>query len=390
MIRIFADLHIHIGRTASGKAVKITGSRTLTLLNIIEYASYQKGLDMIGIIDCHSPEILMEMDEYIAKGIMVQKTGGGLEMDGITIIPGSELEIYDDSCKGPIHVLCYMPTLTAMKEFSSWLSKYMKNIQLSSQRIYVTGKELQKKVKSLGGLFIPAHIFTPYKSLYGSGVKASLSEVFDPDLIDAVELGLSSNTMMADQIKELHSYTYITNSDAHSLAKIAREYQILEVEEASFTELEKALQGVDGRQVAENYGMDPLLGKYHNTVCLKCHKPLGEEEEVCSSCGHKNGKKGVAARIKELATAGDKPSRPPYIHQVPLEFIPGLGKKTLEKLLHYFSTEMQIIHEAPYEQLAEILPTQVAEYIQAARAGKLSLTVGGGGRYGRVSNKNDE
>lgn len=145
MIRIFADLHIHIGRTASGKAVKITGSRTLTLLNIIEYASYQKGFDMIGIIDCHSPEILMEMDEYIAKGRMVQKTGGGLEMDGITIIPGSELEIYDDSCKGPIHVLCYMPTLTAMKEFSSWLSKYMKNIQLSSQRIYVTGKELQKR-----------------------------------------------------------------------------------------------------------------------------------------------------------------------------------------------------------------------------------------------------
>lgn len=390
MIRIFTDLHIHIGRTASGKAVKITGSRTLTLLNIIEYASFQKGLNMIGIIDCHSPEVLMEMDQYIAEGRMVQKNSGGLEMDGITIIPGSELEIYDDTCKGPIHVLCYLPTLEAMKEFSLWLSNNMKNIQLSSQRIYVKGAELQHKVKGLGGLFIPAHIFTPFKSLYGSGVKSSLSEVFDPALIDAVELGLSSNTMMADNIKELHDYTFVTNSDAHSLAKIAREYQILEVEEASFHELEKALKGVDGRRIAANYGMDPLLGKYHETVCLKCHHPLRDEEAVCSGCGYKNTKKGVAARISELSTPGDKPERPPYIHQVPLEFIPGLGKKTLEKLLHYFSTEMQIIHEAPYEKLAEIVPVQIADYIQAAREDKLTLIIGGGGRYGRVSKKNDE
>lgn len=76
MKQIFTDLHIHIGRTASGKAVKITGSRNLTLLNIIEYASFQKGLDMIGIIDCHSPEVLMEMDTYIAEGRMTQKNGG--------------------------------------------------------------------------------------------------------------------------------------------------------------------------------------------------------------------------------------------------------------------------------------------------------------------------
>lgn len=384
MKQIFTDLHIHIGRTASGKAVKITGSRNLTLLNIIEYASFQKGLDMIGIIDCHSPEVLMEMDTYIAEGRMTQKNGGGLEMDGITIIPGSELEIYDDTCSGPIHVLCYLPTLNAMKEFSLWLSGKVKNIQLSSQRIYVTGIELQRKVKELGGLFIPAHIFTPFKSMYGSGVKQSLSEVFDPSLIDAVELGLSSNTEMADNIKELHAYPYVTNSDAHSLAKLGREYQILELKEASFQELEKALKGMDGRSIVANYGMDPLLGKYHETVCLKCHKPLGEEEAACSSCGHKIVKKGVAARIQELSTNSTKPERPPYIHQVPLEFIPGLGNKTLEKLLSYFSTEMQIIHAAPYEKLAEIVPVKIADYIQAAREGNLSLTVGGGGRYGSV------
>ena len=44
----------------------------------------------------------------------------------------------------------------------------------------MTGLELQKKVKELDGIFIPAHVFTPFKSLYGKGVNKSLIEVFDP------------------------------------------------------------------------------------------------------------------------------------------------------------------------------------------------------------------
>src|SRR5690625_4737459 len=117
----------------------------------------------------------------------------------------------------------------------------MKNVTLSSQRYYGSVKELQYKVKELGGIFIPAHVFTPFKSLYGRGVKKSLREVLDPDLIDAVELGLSSDTFMADQISELHEFTFVTNSDAHSLGKIAREYQQIKMKEASFKELEWAL-----------------------------------------------------------------------------------------------------------------------------------------------------
>ena len=58
-------------------------------------------------------------------------------------------------------------------------------------------KPQQKKVQDMGGLFIPAHIFTPHKSLYGKGVKSSLTEVFDPSMIDAVELGLSCDTAVS-------------------------------------------------------------------------------------------------------------------------------------------------------------------------------------------------
>src|SRR5690625_2432888 len=135
----------------------------------------------------------------------------------------------------------------------------MKNITLSSQRYYGTAKDLQYKVKELDGLFIPAHVFTPFKSLYGKGVKKSLQEVLDPDLVDGIELGLSSDTYMADQIKELHDYTFLTNSDSHSLAKIGREYQQITMLEPSFEEFYYALHKVKGRRIKANYGMDPKL-----------------------------------------------------------------------------------------------------------------------------------
>ena len=244
-----------------------------------------------------------------------------------------------------------------MKDFSHWLSGHLKNIHLSSQRIYVSGKELQQKVKELGGLFIPAHVFTPYKSLYGKGVKYSLTEVFDPEYIDGIELGLSSDTYMADGITELHSYTFLSNSDAHSLGKIAREYQIISMNEPTFSELKKALSQEDGRGIVANFGLDPLLGKYHQTVCEKCQEPFKPEEEICPNCGHGKYVKGVADRIAELSTSKrEPPNRPPYIYQIPLEFIPGLGPKLRGKLLNHFGTEMAILHEVSFEHLQEVVP----------------------------------
>jgi len=103
----FADLHIHIGRTESGKPVKITGSRNLTLKNILDTASSKKGLDIIGIIDCHSPEVIEEIEGLMEKGEIVQLMDGGLRYQNTTLIPGSEIEIYDENCHGPIHVLAY-------------------------------------------------------------------------------------------------------------------------------------------------------------------------------------------------------------------------------------------------------------------------------------------
>lgn len=388
MNHYFADFHIHIGRTASNRPVKITAAKTLTVENIIDFSKRVKGMDMIGIIDCHVPETFLQLKEYIAKEEAVELDEGGLFFsNGITLMIGSELEIYDENCHGPIHVLVFFPLLKNMEHFSEWLSHRVKNIALSTQRIYENGRVIQQVVKDLDGLFIPAHIFTPFKSLYGKGVKKSLTEVFDPEKIDAVELGLSSDTEMAEEVAELVSYSFLTNSDAHSLEKIAREYQILQLAKPTFSEWKKAIKEEAGRKIIANYGLDPRLGKYYFTSCEKCQHPLTDEKQkICQNCGNDSFTKGVFQRIQELSNERftKQRKRPPYIHQVPLQFIPKLGPKTLQKLRERFKTDMNIIHHTSKEELLELVPRQIVEKIIQARAGELSISLGGAGRYGKI------
>lgn len=381
----YMDLHIHIGRTMHGDPVKITASDQLTLTNIVEEAAYRKGLQLIGVIDGQVPAVQSEVIQLIERGQAEELEDGGVQYGPLTLLLGSEIEVYDEHCQGPIHVLCYFPYIETMQQFTVWLSERMKNINLSSQRYYGSAIELQQKVRELGGIFVPAHMFTPFKSLYGKGVKQSLEEVLNPELIDAVELGLSADSRMADSLSQLHDFTFLSNSDAHSTPKIAREYQSVQLQAPTFEELRLALQKKAGRKVLANYGMNPLLGKYHQTVCADC---LSEKEfnEECPECGSMKSVRGVADRIEELSDfEGTREGRPPYVYQIPLEYIPKLGPKTLQKLLDVFGTEMSILHDATLEELREVLPKQLAERIVMNRKGKLSIEAGGGGRYGRVT-----
>lgn len=386
----FGDFHIHIGRTETGKPVKITGAGSLTLSAILDVAKESKGLDMIGVIDCHVPEVIEELEKLIELGKLHEQVGGGLlYKNGLTLILGSELEIYDDYCQGPIHVLVYFADLQNLKDFSSWLSNRVKNITLSTQRMYENGRIVQEKIKELSGLFIPAHIFTPHKSLYGRGVIKSISEVFNPDLIDAVELGLSSDTLMASQLRELDRFTFLTNSDAHSLPKIAREYQEMLLKAPTFSEWKLAISHAEGRQIVKNYGLNPYLGKYYQTICENCGEYLQQYQLPCPFCGKNAVTRGVAERITDLSDGKQLIGlieRPPYIHHIPLEFIPGVGPKTIAKLIAFFGSEMSVIHEASLADMMKVIPEKTALLIDQARKGKLTVKRGGGGTYGRVIN----
>ncbi|MCJ8011152.1 endonuclease Q family protein [Paenibacillus sp. KQZ6P-2] len=387
----YADLHIHIGRATSGQAVKITGSKDLTFANIAKEAAGRKGIDMVGIIDCHSPEVQKDIMDCLYAGEMTELEGGGISYRGTTIVLGSEIEIYEEG-KGAAHLLAYFPNLSVMQHFTAWMTKHMKNVNLSSQRIYVSGITLQEEIYARGGIMIPAHVFTPHKGIYGN-VAPRMSEVLDLSMISGVELGLSADSEMAGLISELDDFTFVTNSDAHSLGKIGREYNRIRMKEPSFHELVLALGYAEGRRVTANYGLNPRLGKYHRTYCLSCSLILDQDQDTvitgaCPYCGGTKKVQGVLDRILEIADRKEAwmpADRPVYHYQVPLEFIPGLGKATMKRLLDRFGTEMSILHRASEEELAEVVGAGMANQIVQSRNGSLLLTSGGGGTYGKVA-----
>jgi uncharacterized protein (TIGR00375 family) len=377
----FVDLHIHIGRTESGRPVKITGARNLTFRNIAITAHRLKGLDAIGIIDAHVPEVQAEIKALIDDGTIREAPGGGLMMGSTLVILGSEIEV-KGTATGLAHVLLFLPDLGTAKALTEWLRPRLKNVSLSTQRLYEEVPVLQEWTLQQGGLFIPAHIFTPFKSLYGSSVNR-LADLLEPAKVHAVELGLSSDTAMAAGISELNPYPFLSNSDAHSLANIAREYQAIRLDELSFSGLEKAIR--QGHVVA-NYGLDPKLGKYHRTFCNTCQSVVETvDQNRCPLCGQA-GKltKGVYERLLELTDQqGSTKTRPPYIHHVPLKMIPGIGQATINRLLQKY-TEMDVIHRLSEAELFALLPEKIVRTLLKAREGKLTIASGGGGLYGKI------
>lgn len=385
----YADLHIHIGCANKDKPVKISASRDMTFQNIAREASLYKGLDMIGIIDCQSPAVQEDIRNCLDSGDMIELSDGGIRYQNTTLILGSEIEVRDADL-GPAHLLAYLPNLAAMEQLTAWLRPVMKNVTLSSQRLYASAIELQQVVLSLGGFLIPAHVFTPYRSVYGSCTDR-MAHLLDLDGVAAVELGLSADTTMASYISELDPFSFVSNSDAHSLGKIGREYNRIAMKEATFQELALALGRQKGRRIEANFGLQPCLGKYHRSFCTECHHVMDDEGVHvvrCSICGSKKLVKGVLDRLLEIADRSS-PQVPdwkaPYYYQVPLEFIPGLGKKTLARLLDQMGTEMYALHKATYDELVHCVGTKLANWILRARHGEIQLDTGGGGTYGKVT-----
>ncbi len=97
MKTVYADLHIHIGRTSAGKPVKVTAARDLTFGNIAKECATRKGIELAGIVDCASPAVMRDIDDLVEAGEMVELPGGGLRYrDKTTVLLGSELETVEE------------------------------------------------------------------------------------------------------------------------------------------------------------------------------------------------------------------------------------------------------------------------------------------------------
>ena len=220
-----------------------------------------------------------------------------------------------------------------------------------------------------------------------------------------MNFGLSADTEYADRIRELADKKFLTNSDAHSLPKIAREYNTFEMENISFESFKKVLGYEDEIQndnkevksksknrnktlnyIVCNNGMYSRLGKYNKTYCDMCECVSEIEDGKCKKCGSKKIVKGVEDRVLEIADGKSisPKNRPEYIYKIPLEYIPKLGKKTKEKMLELYGTEMNILNKVSIENIEENFGKQIAKNIEIARNGNITIQNGGGGIYGKL------
>ena len=391
MNRYFADFHIHVGISEAGQWVKIPTSRNLTVRTILDTALQRKGLQIVAIVDALSPYVQQDIQQLIDEGGLTLQSGGGYQYcNGVALLLGAEIETCEAG-GGMCHSLLYLPDLPTMQALSREMSRHIRNIGLSSQNAHMPLRQLAGIARSHEALFVPAHAFTPHKSLYGACADRMTTILSETDIagISAIELGLSADTAMADRIRELWGFEFLTNSDAHSPEKIGREYNLLELVAPSYDECALAFKKQQGRRVLENFGMDPRLGKYHQSCCEQCETIFAAalNTPLCPNCGGKKLVKGVADRIEQIAdavTGCHPPARPRYNYQAPLHMLPGLGSKTLDKLVNELGTEMELIHAVALTEIERVAGRRAALAIAAVRTGTATVQSGGGGTYGKV------
>ena len=130
MYEIFADLHVHIGRSESGKPIKITAARTLNFANIAKECESRKGIQVVGIIDCASPYVIEDIERFLQNGDAYElKDGGIIYKDKVCILLGSEVETSEKGRNGKCgsaHNVCFFPYLNDIKKFSEEMSHHIK------------------------------------------------------------------------------------------------------------------------------------------------------------------------------------------------------------------------------------------------------------------------
>ncbi len=382
---VYCDLHVHLGQSL-GKKVKITASKNLNLDNLIYYCRNKKGLNIAGIVDGASTAVMQDLTGRVREGSLQEKPGGGLyHVSGLLLIIGSEIEIIVDG--KPIHLIIYFPYLENVHEFSRYLSKKFKNPDLGTQVLHADQDELFKTVRDLEGEVVPAHAFTPFKGIYGN--IDSLQEAFGSwdSMISLLELGLSADSSLANNLQELKNRKFIACSDAHSLASLGREHMVVEIDTLDYSTLFTVLKGENSSEVMSLWGLDPRLGKYYRTTCRSCGFQPEEYDclQNCPQCGGGAVICGVLDRLMLIKSQEkQKLIRPEYFHYVPLNMIPGIGPRSLEKILKLWQTEMKVLHEVDVCEIMNKLPEDMAMKILASRKGTLNIMPGGAGKYGRI------
>ena len=398
-----ADLHIHsrYSRATSGDCDAPH----------LDREARNKGISLVGTGDFTHPKWREELAEMLVpaeEGLYRLKeayrlpalVSGGEEPR--FVLTGEISTIYKrDGKTRKVHHVIILPGLEEAEELARRLEA-IGNLHSDGRPILgLDSRDLLEIVLEScpRAIYLPAHIWTPHFSLFGafSGFD-SMEECFG-DLtphVHALETGLSSDPPMNRRLSALDGHVLVSNSDAHSPAKLGREANLLSCE-MNFTALKNALDtgaGFDG--TIEFY---PEEGKYHLDGHRACHCRLTPEETAkyggkCPLCG-KKVTVGVLSRVEALA---DRPAPEtldrPYESLIPLPEMLGeaLGASPSSKkvqaayanLLGQLGSEFSILRERTVREVEKAGGFLAGEALRRLRAGEVRKEGGYDGEYGVI------
>jgi uncharacterized protein (TIGR00375 family) len=390
-----SDIHIHslYSRATSPK---------MTPEILSEYAKI-KGIDLLGTGDVLHPEYKEKL-----KKVLKEKGDGFYEKDGISFVLQTEVSlIYTKNNKlRKIHIVLLFPSFDEVDKiekklalFGSLSSDGRPTFGMDSENLIEIVREVSDEI-----MIIPAHIWTPWFSLFGSNSGFdSIDEAFGKykNEITALETGLSSDPEMNWMLSSLDNYSLVSNSDSHSPEKIGREANVFK-RYLSFKDYKKVLEQKDNKEFLFTIEFFPEEGKYHYDGHRTCKVVFHPEESkrhnmICPVCNRKLTI-GVLSRVYSLADRkeGEKPSKIiPFKSLVPLKEIiaqainRGENTKEVDKiyktLINKFDNELFVLLEAELEEIEKLSPTKVAEGIENMRKGKVKRIPGYDGVYGIIN-----
>jgi len=409
-----ADLHIHSRHSRAT-------SRSLTPENLAAWAQV-KGLDVVATGDFTHPGWLGELEEVLEEdgsGLLSlkQPQPAAIEIPWLQKSPprsrvrfmlSAEIStIYKRAGKvRKVHHLVYVPELEKARALNAKLAQ-IGNLGSDGRPILgLDSRHLLEMVLQTDPLafLVPAHIWTPWFSLFGSKSGFDSIEECYGDLsseIFALETGLSSDPDMNWMWSALDRFRLVSNSDAHSGEKLAREANLFSGE-PSFEGIYRALRGQGlSHKFLGTVEFFPEEGKYHLDGHRKCGVVLDPQEaiakrNICPVCGQPLTL-GVLHRVLELADR-DQPQKPlhhpGFLSLVPLvellsEIVgagPGTKKVRQEysRILARYGSELAVLGDLPADILEHSHPV-LAEALRRMRQGQIVRQPGYDGHYGKIS-----
>lgn len=303
-----------------------------------------------------------------------------------------------------VHNLLYVPDFASAERLNAKLAG-IGNIESDGRPILgLDSRDLLEILleQAPEGFLVPAHIWTPWFSLFGSKSGFdSIEECFGEltPHVFALETGLSSDPDMNRLITGLDRFALISNSDCHSPSKLGREANLFSTG-LDFFALRDAIRGNRRDTFRATVEFYPEEGKYHADGHRACHVCLDPVESrrlglACPVCGRPLTV-GVYHRVMELADREEplyREDSPEVFSLIPLPELLGeiigagpASKGVMEqysRAIGLFGSEFNLLLHAPLDEIRDASPV-LGEAVGRMRAGRVIRTPGYDGEYGVI------